>query len=80
MHLNVVTKVPPNPLQIKDITVTVEVLENGQLAHANFVAYGPQLCKMLARFQPNPAHGDFDTGFFTERNGMLYIWRPLLAS
>lgn len=56
MHLDIVTDIPSNPPQIKDVTITVELLHNGEIGHFDLVAYEPARCKLLARFQPNPGH------------------------
>lgn len=79
MHIDIVTDIPQAPPAIKDVSITVDGIRDGQTIPSTQTAYYPQRCKLLARFQPKSANGDHDTGFFTQRNGTLRICGPFLA-
>jgi len=67
----------PNP-RIDDLTISIDMGRN-ELGHVVIVesrAYGPQRCKILARYT-RKFPDDFDTGFYVQRNADNLAWFAL---
>ena len=71
LHLDLVANSEggsPNPV-VDDMTITYEFRsKRGRDIFVEERAYGPTRSKLLARFRP--LSGDFQTGYYVQRNGM----------